>query len=77
MYVCDLKSFITFDAINPLLSFMLWRNSSYVKMGSMNNLGNGTHLAGALANAKRWMSVSCWPGYIIHRSSFIRDPQPK
>lgn len=35
------------------------------------------HFAGTLANAKPWMSVSHWPGYITHRSSFIRNSQPK
>lgn len=46
-------------------------------MDSMNNFGNRTHLAGTLANAKPWMSVSCWPGYIAHRSNTVRDSQPK
>lgn len=46
-------------------------------MESINNLGNRTPLAGTLANARPSISVPCWPGYIAHRSNFIRDSEPK
>lgn len=46
-------------------------------MESLTKHGDETHPAGTLASAKPWMSVSCWPGYATHRSSFIMNSQPR